>query len=199
MFRDTDMNRRRLLALGGGVVASALLPNAVAAQKGPKRERPQKPVSELSANAGTGRRFFTAAESALVDEIGEMIVPTDEVSGGARAAKVAEYIDARLGESLDVEMKQSWRDDLAEINRLSSVSYGKPFMSASVAERTRLLERISRNEKNPKEPGEHAFGTIKWQVTFVYYKTKIGIHDDLKYQGNTILDAFIGTDPTKPI
>ena len=102
-----------------------------------------------------------------------------------------------LLESLDTAMKQSWRDDLAEINRLSGLSFGKPFMSASVAERTRLLERISRNERNPKDPGDFAFGTIKWQVTFVYYKTKIGIHDDLKYQGNTILDEFVGADPGK--
>lgn len=197
MFRDTDMNRRRLLALGGGVVAAVLLPSAASAQKSPKPERPQKPVAETAAKAGSGRRFFTAAEFALVDEVGEMIVPADEVSGGARAAQVAEYIDARLGESLDTAMKQSWRDDLAEINRLSGLSFGKPFMSASVAERTRLLERISRNERNPKDPGDFAFGTIKWQVTFVYYKTKIGIHDDLKYQGNTILDEFVGADPGK--
>ena len=95
-------------------------------------------------------------------------------------------------------MQQSWRDDLAEINRLALEMFGKSFVAASPNERQRLLERISRNEKAPQSPGEHAFGTIKWQVSFVYYKTKIGIHDELKYQGNTILDAFVGYEPVKP-
>lgn len=198
MFRDTDMNRRRLLALGGGVIGSALLSGTAVAQKAPKPERPTSNAAQTAANAGAGRRFFAAAEFQLLDEISEMIVPADEVSGGARAAKVAEFIDARLGESLDAELKQSWRDDLAEINRLSTVSFGKPFMSASAAERTRLLQQVSKNERNPKEAGEHAFALVKWQVTYVYYKTRIGIHDDLKYQGNTILDVFIGTDSGKP-
>ena len=191
MFRDTYLNRRRLLMLGGGVLGSVLSPGAASAQTAVKSAPP-------AAKAAAVRRFFTAAEFALLDELAEMIVPADQVSGGARAAKVAEFIDARLGENLDLELKQSWRDDLAEINRLSSLSFGKPFMSASSVERTRLLEQISRNERNPKEAGEHAFHSVKWQVAFVYYKTRIGIHDDLKYQGNTILDAFLGTDPAKP-
>ena len=190
MFRDTEMNRRRYLALCGSVLGTAALSSTALAQQ--KGATPAKAQSSKAPAAAAGRRFFTAQEFALVDELAEMIVPADEVSGGARAAKVAEYLDARLGESLDAEMKQSWRDDLAEINRLSNVSFGKSFLAGSPAERTRLLERISRNEKNPKEPGEHAFATLKWQVTFVYYKTRIGIHDDLKYRGNVIIDEFLG-------
>ena len=27
-----------------------------------------------------------------------------------------------------------------------------------------------------------------------YYTSKIGIHDELKYQGNVYIDEFIGTD-----
>ena len=118
-------------------------------------------------------------------------------SGGARAAGVAEFIDARIGESRDPEVRQSWRDDLEEINRISFEISGKSFVASSPVERTRILERISRNEASPKEPGEVAFGTIKTQVAFVYYKTKIGIHDELKYLGNAILDEFLGTDPSK--
>ena len=136
-------------------------------------------------------------EFSLLDEMAEMIIPADEQSGGARAAKVAEFIDARLGESLDPEVRQSWRDDLEEINRLAYGVAGKSFMAASPAERTKVLERVSRNETNPREPGDIAFGSIKWQVAFVYYKTSIGIHDELKYMGNQILDAFIGIDEAK--
>ena len=47
--------------------------------------------------------FFTRQELALVDELTEMIIPADEHSPGARAAKVAAYIDARLAEALDAK------------------------------------------------------------------------------------------------
>jgi len=32
-----------------------------------------------------------------------------------------------------------------------------------------------------------------------YYTSNIGIHDELKYQGNVYIDEFIGTDISSPI
>lgn len=189
------MNRRKLLVLASAAVVAAPFPaTAQRAKQTSERQAKTSPTGETGPAPAAGQKFFSAHEFATLDEMAEMIVPADEVSGGARAAKVTEYIDQRMGESLDTEMRQSWRDDLAEIDRLSRNLFGKTFRAGSVAERSRLLDRISRNEAKPKEAGEYAFGTIKWQVTFAYYKTRIGIHDDLKYLGNTLLDEFLGTD-----
>ncbi|MEZ5850533.1 MAG: gluconate 2-dehydrogenase subunit 3 family protein [Hyphomicrobiaceae bacterium] len=183
----TELDRRRLLMLGAGSLgALAMTSEDAAAQKGGRA---------AASKTAAPQRFFSPAEFKLVDELAEMIVPADENSGGARAAKVAAFIDKRLAESRDRDIRQSWKDDLAEIDTLSTAMFGRPFMAARPDQRTKLLERISRNEDNPKEAGEYAFGTIKWQVTYVYYKTRIGIHDELKYQGNTLLDTFVGTDP----
>src|SRR5262245_43938778 len=55
------------------------------------------------------QQFFTREEFAMVDELSELIIPTDEHSGGARAAKVAEYIDKSLAEAWEAEAKQKWR------------------------------------------------------------------------------------------
>lgn len=187
MPHDTDMNRRRLLALAGaslGAGLAGLASGSAVAQR----------ASAGGARAGA---FFTAQEFELLDEIAEMIVPADANSGGAKAAKVAAYIDARAAESLDVEFQKSWREDLAEIDRLANEMFGRRFVAAKPEERGRLLDRISRNEGNPKLPGEYSFGTIKWQVTYCYYKTQIGIHDELKYKGNQVLDAFEGLEPWK--
>lgn len=138
--------------------------------------------------------FFSLAEFALLDEFAEMLIPEDDVSQGARAAGVAWYLDQRLAESIDPEWRQSWHDDLAEIDRLSTAWFGRRFTEASHGQRTQLMSRISRNEANPRQAGEYAFGTIKWSVADVYYRTRIGIHDDLKYQGNVYQDEFTGTD-----
>ena len=72
--------------------------------------------------------------------------------------------------------------------------FGKPFLKTAPAERQKLMDRISRNEKKPQEPGDFAFTTIKWWVAEAYYTSQIGIHDDLKYQGNVYIDEFLGTD-----
>ena len=90
--------------------------------------------------------------------------------------------------------RQSWRDDLAEVNNLSQALFGKSFADGTFEQKTRLLESISRNEKAPKVPGEFAFGTIKWAVAETYYRTKIGIHDEIGYAGNVLLDEFVGID-----
>ena len=109
MRHDTDMNRRRLLALCGGLAGGALLPAVASAQQ--KRAQPvsgTRPVrAPVPAAVAAGRRFFSPAAFALLDEIAEAIIPTDENSGGARAAKVAEFIDTRLGESLDGDVEES--------------------------------------------------------------------------------------------
>ncbi|MGD9668614.1 MAG: gluconate 2-dehydrogenase subunit 3 family protein [Hyphomicrobiaceae bacterium] len=141
--------------------------------------------------------FFSPAEFALLDEFAEMLIPEDEVSRGARAARVAWTLDERLAESIDPDWRQSWHDDLAEIDRLSTKWFGRTFVDSSHLQRADLMTRISRNEADPKAAGEYAFGTIKWSVADIYYRTSIGIHDDLKYQGNVYQEEFSGTDVSK--
>jgi hypothetical protein len=132
--------------------------------------RPQLALAQAGSNAAAPLRgkFLTPQEIAMLDEIAELIIPADAQSGGARAAGCAIFIDAGLAESRDPVWRQSWKDDLAEINRLSYEMCGKPFLASSAAERERLMDRISRNEGNPREPGEFAFGTIKWWVAEAY-------------------------------
>lgn len=190
MSCDSTIDRRALIA-ASFASAAALAGSGPAwaqAKKAALKPAPAGPAP------GPGRAFFTAREFAILDEVAEMIIPADDVSEGARATKVAAYLDVRIGESIDPAWRQSWRDDLAEIDRLSNEMFDRPFVKASYEQRTRLLQRISKNEKNPSVPGEYAFGTIKWAVADVYYRTHTGIHDDLKYQGNVLQADYAGTD-----
>jgi hypothetical protein len=176
-----EFTRRQAMIAAGLAAVSAALPDAALAQG----KKPPAPA------AG---KFLNARELAILDEVAELIIPADAQSGGARAAKCAIFIDAGLAESRDPEWRQSWKDDLAEIDQLSYVMFGKPFLGSSPAERQRLMTSISKNEHNPKESGEFAFGTIKWWVCEAYYTSKIGLHDELQYQGNVYIGEFIGTD-----
>jgi hypothetical protein len=130
-------------------------------------------------------KFFTPGEYALADELTELIIPADEKSGGARAAKVAEYIDASLAEAFDGSERDTWRTGLARVNAISSEMHGAPFLECTAAQRIAVLTRMAANEAGPKAPEELFFRELKTRTVHGYYTSKIGIHDDIGYLGNT--------------
>ena len=123
-----------------------------------------------------------------------MIIPADDHSPGARAAKVAAYIDARLAEAFEEKDRTTWRDGLKLVEQLSQTTNGKPFMQASPEERTAVLTRMAQNERKPETPEERFFGELKARVVHAYYTTEIGIKQEMEYKGNTYLAEFVGTD-----
>jgi len=141
-------------------------------------------------------RFFTPAEFAVVDELSDMIIPTDAQSGGARAAGVAAYIDARLAESFEKEPPARWRAGLVAVEALSREMSGKTFMASTPEQRLAVLTRMAAGEKEPKTPAERFFGEIKGFTVRAYYTSKVGIHDDQQYKGNVYqAGEFAGFDP----
>jgi hypothetical protein len=142
--------------------------------------------------------FFTPEELALVDELSELIIPTDEHSPGARAARVAAYIDSRLAEAWDEEDRTTWRQGLAGIERLSREGGSRAFLQSSPDQRVALLTRIAANERQPKTPEERFFVELKTRVVRAYYTSEIGIRQELEYKGNSYLAEFVGTDVSRP-
>jgi hypothetical protein len=140
--------------------------------------------------------FFTKPEFALVDELTELIIPADDHSPGARAAEVAGYIDFRLSESFEELPKILWRDGLKLIEQLSQEMHGKTFLEASQEQRIALLTRISQKEMKPEKPEELFFRELKGRTAHAYYSSKIGIHTEMEYKGNTYLKEFVGYDAT---
>ena len=142
-------------------------------------------------------KFFTAAEFALVDELSDMIIPTDAQSGGARAAGVAAYLDGRFAEAFEKEEPESFRAGIKSVEALSQEMHGTAFMASTAEQRLALLTRIAAAESDPKTDAEKFFKQIKGATIGAYYRSKIGIHDDQRYKGNVIQTGeFAGYDAT---
>jgi len=142
-------------------------------------------------------KFFTPAEFALVDEMSNMIIPTDQQSAGARAAGVALYIDGRLAEAFEKEQPERWRAGIKAVEALSREMHGKTFMASTPEQRLALLTRIAAAESDPKTDAEKFFGEIKGSTIRAYYTSKIGIHDDQRYKGNVMQPGeYAGYDAT---
>jgi Gluconate 2-dehydrogenase subunit 3 len=136
--------------------------------------------------------FFTKEELALIDELSEIIIPADEHSPGARAARVAAYLDRRLAQDWEQSVRTVWRDGLAVVERLSREMHGKSFLDSSMPERVAVLTRMAQNEAKPQRPEEMFFAELKSKVVHAYYTSEIGIKQEMEYKGNTYLTEFVG-------
>ena len=136
-------------------------------------------------------QFLTKAQYTTVDVLVETIIPADAHSPGARAARVADYIDLLLAES-DDETRENWTTGLAALDEESTRRFKVPFAKATHAQAVTLLTEISRNEFAAETPLEKFFGTTKEAAIRGYYTSEIGIQKELAYKGNQYLGEFVG-------
>jgi len=185
--RSDGVSRREMLKIAAGAVVAAPLVGAGLKAKGAPPE---------SASGSNALLFFTPEEFAMADELTELIIPTDEHSPGARAAHCAGFIDSQLAEAWDPGTKNEWRDGLKLVNQLSQEMNGKPFMQATHDQRIAVLTRMARNQNKPAKPEEQFFAELKGRTAHAYYTSKIGIHQEMEYKGNTYQKEYSGFDAT---
>lgn len=200
---NLKQDRRNWLKISAAALGvSALSP--VGASPGVSTGASLTPSPEETAEAGTAQsdspgRFFTPTEYTLVEELSETILPADSRSGGAKAAKVAEFIEQRVRDYEDQTKQALWHGGLLLIDSMSRHYNGKSFVDSSLEERIAVLQVLSDNEQMTEIPEVEFFGELKRLTVRGYYTSKIGIHDELEYKGNRILMEFVGCDdPTPP-
>ena len=125
-------------------------------------------------------RFFDKQEIELLDRLMELIIPADEHSPGARAAKVSLFADLMVATS-DDHTKELWKKGLQLMRDEAAHSSLDAALAKSAA-----------NEGNPRNELERFYGRLKAITVNGYYTSAIGIHRDLRYQGNTYLPSFPG-------
>lgn len=199
------ISRRDLLKAGVGAtvapLAGGLAPTATAGAAALATVAAATPAAAATATSAAGL-FFTASELALLEELTEMIVPADEHSGGAREAGVAAYIDRTLAEK-DPRIedhaaeRQRFKEGLARVDELAQTAHARAFLDAAPSERIAVLERMAAKEGDPQAPEERFFDELKRATTHAYYSSRVGMIDDIEYQGNRVIREFAGTDVSK--
>ena len=188
--------RRALTTLGAGAGALAVLPwlsdEGVAAFALIQRTK-----------AAPRLKVLSPSQYATLEALVEALIPADERSPGAKEARVADYVDLLLSEG-DATPRQQWLEGLAALDAEARARFGAPFVGLAAPQVDVLLGEVSRNERSadtaPNLPGtprsktplETFFGTAKQATIYGYYTSEIGIHKELRYQGNAILAEFVG-------
>src|SRR5262249_37191071 len=193
--QKNEITRREAIkSIGVGVSVIAALPvitGKASAQDIADHEHMSHNAGAMAQEKPEPLRFFTPEENRTVIEMSERIIPADDSSPGAKAARVNEYIDLILSQSTEMT-QQTWREGLAAINKMSRDKFGASFADASVDQQIQMLKEISQNEKSPTTVEERFFRTVKSATVDGYYTSEIGIHKELHYKGNTYLKEFTG-------
>jgi gluconate 2-dehydrogenase gamma chain len=195
---DLRQDRRQWLKTSATALGASLLPLPAVATETPQAEAAPAASEKKSTEAKSAARFFTPAQRALVDELTETIIPADTHSGGAKAAKVADYIDQLLRESPDESEKTLWREGLRLVDLMTRHYSGKSFVDASPEDRIAVLTILSDHDHMTDLPEVRFFIELKRLTVRGYYTSRIGIHDELGYKGNRILQEFVGCDDPGP-
>ncbi|BCS32815.1 hypothetical protein TBR22_A20380 [Luteitalea sp. TBR-22] len=176
----TDLNRRLVLALlGAGIARVHLEAAAGALARWQPSPGPYQPT------------FFTADEHRLLEALSECIIPTTPRSPGARAARVAEFIDLVVAHGPGAT-QDDWRTQLAAFDATCTRTAGGPFATLDEAARRRVLDAVSARERALDGDDVRAFARVKQATIDAYYTSEIGLRQELGYLGPQMLATFPG-------
>ncbi|MFN8006192.1 MAG: gluconate 2-dehydrogenase subunit 3 family protein [Terriglobia bacterium] len=147
--------------------------------------------------------IFNQHQFDTIATLAEIIIPADDHSPGAKAAGVAPFIAEIVAVSEDTVQKL-WLEGLKALDGRSQKMFGKSFLDTNAEQQKQVVTLISQHEEHPETLEDQFFKAAKLATIDGYYNSAIGIHQDLQYQGNTVLAEFPGcvheihADPSKP-
>lgn len=195
---NLKQDRRQWLKTSAAALGASLLPGQVmSAEVAEPKTAPLAPQGKPS-ETRSAARFFTHPEYTLIEELSETIIPADGHSGGAKAAKVADYVEQVLHESIDDNRRSNWREGLRLVDLMSQHYNGKSFVDSSSEQRIAVLTVLSDNDQMTELAEIRFFRDLKNLTIQGYYTSEIGIHDDQEYKGNRILVEYVGCDDPVP-
>jgi hypothetical protein len=177
--------RRALQVLGAAAMAPAAAEGA----------RALHPLVPPQPGGGWRPRFFAADETATVEALAEAIIPETDTPG-ARTAGVHQYIDWMVSRSAEgdgpARLPQIMRAGLAWLDRRSGALYGRLFVDAGSEQQTELLARLAADPPQEAAAGVELFRQVRRLTISGYYRSEIGMREELGYAGKEYLTGFEG-------
>ena len=142
-------------------------------------------VPSVEADRRWSPRYLTPAEIETGAALAECILPETDTPG-ARAALVHQYVDWVL--SQEERDRAAMRNGIGWLDRVAGGSF------ASVAETLQMsiLGSVADPEGGGDRVGRDLFNAAKRLTIRGYYRSAIGMHQELGYDGNKHLSRFEG-------
>jgi hypothetical protein len=151
------------------------------------------------ADASASATGASADDLALLDEIGDTIIPATDVPG-AKAAGIGAFIAMMLRDCYDAKDQAAVRAGLVALAADYRTKHGHAFVGAPAAERTEFLNALDREQKTytrKKKTGEpaHYFHVLKELTILGYFTSEIGATQALRFV--EVPGSFNGSAPYK--
>ena len=172
-------------------IASAALPAASARQQ--TKELEDQPGHlhvgpPIKVPAPGKPTFFQPEEFQTIEILSERIIPRSDTPG-AKEAGVALLIDKAI--VARPALGPRYRAGIADLNALANDGWGKEFAALTEEQQITLLTPLSLETNSAS--GDF-FALVKAMTVEAYYKTEIGLKQELGWHGNTYLASFPGCD-----
>jgi hypothetical protein len=144
-------------------------------------------------------RAFTDADRALLDEIGETIIPKTNIPG-AKAVNIGAFMTMMVTDCYNARQHAVFVEGLGKIDDACKAKCGCTFMESTPAQRTDFLNALDTEQKTyqlNKVKGDpaHYFRMMKELTLLGYFSSEIGCTQAVKYI--EVPGAFHGDVPYK--
>lgn len=133
----------------------------------------------------TVTREFIAADLALLDEIGDTIIPPT-TTPGAKAVGIGAFMAMMVKDCYDDANHAVFVEGLTAINEAARAKCGKDFLAASATERTALLNELDAAQKQhqaakAKGAPAHYFRMMKQLTLLGYFSSEVGATQAMRF------------------
>ncbi len=173
MLRKTFL--QRLAMIGGAIV---LIPSGLLNSCTYKPE-PLKNIEDI--------------DPALLDEIGETIIPATPGVPGAKATGIGAYMITMLKDCFREEQQKLCIEGLNNLNRKCAARYHTPFIELNPDQKNELLRGLQEEALNSGE--KHYFDILKGLTLNGYFSSEIGMTEARAYE--PIPGRYISCMPLK--
>ena len=152
----------------------------------------------------TGKKegLFATEDIALLDEVGDTILPTTATSPGAKAAKIGEFMKTIVTDCYNDDDQKTFTDGIGKLNDASKKKFDKTFMELAPEQRHDLLVGLDKEAKDydatrkdkTKDPS-HYFSLMKQLTLWGYFTSEQGATKALRYV--PVPGKYIGDYPYK--
>lgn len=186
--------RREALKIIGAVGVTCAFPFSANELYGQHVHQPeQAPQEEAKPDAPFEPRFFTGAQLQAISRLADLIIPATDTPG-AVGAGVPKYIDLVVSE--DPKLQTLLQEGLRQIDATAKTGYGASgFLRLTEAQQTEILTSLSKADISVSDTGTRYtdgrfFQAIKNLTADGYYTSRIGLVQELGYNGNAVLAGF---------
>jgi hypothetical protein len=140
----------------------------------------------LSGCSPTGTAgFFTKTQLALLDEIGETIIPATDTPG-AKAAAVGKFMEVMVRDCYTTEQQIAFKEGMKALETSCQQANGTGFVKSTPQQRHDLLVTLEKeakefNQNKKKEQPVHYYTMMKQLTLWGFFSSETGMTKTLRH------------------